>query len=67
MELFPLVEPTLFGPPSIEDWKIKFSKQYQRGRHCGKPQGKAAVWAEVRGSSVVEILGRAEWVQKGDR
>ena len=26
-----------------------------------KPQGKAPIWAEVKGSSIVRILDRAEW------
>jgi len=59
--LFPLIEPTLFGPPDIDRWKAEFVKHYQRGFWCGKPQGKAPVWAEVNGSRIERILGRAEW------
>jgi len=61
MELFPLIEPTLYGPPDIKEWKAEFVKRYQRGYWCGKPQGKAPIWAEVKGTSIEKILGRAEW------
>ena len=61
MELFPLVEPTLVGQPDIEKWKAEFVKRYKKGCWCGKPQGKAPIWAEVKGNSIVRILGRAEW------
>lgn len=61
MELFPLVESTLYGPPDIGQWMIEFAKRYQRGSWCGKPQGKSPVWAEVRGNRIEKILGRAEW------
>ncbi|KKN74455.1 hypothetical protein LCGC14_0390750 [marine sediment metagenome] len=64
MKLFPLVEPTLYGPPDIREWKREFVKRYQRGTWCGKPQGKAPIWAEVQGSSIERILGRAEWPNK---
>jgi len=76
-ELFPVVDPTLFGVE--EDWKEEerwmkeFAKRYQRGKWCGKPQGKAPIWCEVQGNDIVKILSRAEWprvpsgtkVQKG--
>lgn len=58
--LFPLAQ-SLYGPPDIEEWKAEFVKRYQRGLRCGKPQGKAPIWAEVKGSSIEKILGRAEW------
>ncbi len=61
MELFPLVDKPLFGKPDLEDWKGEFVKRYPCGRWGGRPQGKAPVWAEVQGSSVLKILGRAEW------
>ena len=61
MKLFPLVEPDMFDGTSIEKWKRKFVKQYQRGLHCGKPQGKAPVWAEMRNGTLERILTRAEW------
>lgn len=53
MELFPL------GTPDIEKWKMEFVKRYQRGCWCGKPQGKALIWAEVKGSYIKNILCRA--------
>ena len=63
MGMFPVVEPTLFGMDweQRERWMIEFAKRYQRGTWCGKPQGKALVWAEVKGTSIEKILGRAEW------
>jgi len=64
MELFPLVEPNLFGPPDLEKWKSEFVKRYKRGRWCGKPQGKAPVWAEIKGDRIERILSRAEWPVK---
>lgn len=63
MELFPLIEPTLYGPPDIKEWKAEFVRRYQRGLWCGKPQGKAPIWAEVKGTSIKKILGRAQWPQ----
>lgn len=59
MRLFPVCN-SLF-PISRKEWQEQFIKKYQRGKWCGKPQGKAAIWAEVKGSSIVKILGRAEW------
>lgn len=65
MELFPVIEKKLFD--TEEDWQQRemwmkeFAKRYQRGYWGGKPQGKAPIWAEVRGNSIVKILGRAEW------
>lgn len=69
MELFPVIEPTLFQEDwqQREKWMKKFAKRYQRGLRCGKPQGKAPIWAEVKGGSIVKILGRAEWsIKKGE-
>jgi len=60
MELFPSPK-TLFGNLSFDEWMQWFVKHYQRGLWCGKPQGKSAVWAEIRGDHIEEILGRAEW------
>ena len=65
MELFPLVEQPLFGQPNLDEWMKRFVKKYRRGTWCGKPQGKSPVWAEVQGSSIKRLLGRAEW--PGDR
>ena len=60
MKLFPIKNfATLF--PSEDDWMKGFAKQYQRGTRGGKPQGKAPVWAEVKGSQLVRILGKGEW------
>ena len=61
MSLFPIVEPNLFGPPDIEQWKAEFVRRYQRGLWCGKPQGKAPIWVEVKGDCIERILGRAKW------
>ncbi len=61
-ELFPLIGTTLF--PDIEEWKVEFAKRYQRGLWCGKPQGKAPIWAEVKGTCIEKILGRAEWPKR---
>lgn len=64
MELFPLVEPSLFGPPRLDEWMAEFVKQYQRGYWCGKRQGKSPIWAEVEGSRIKKLLGRAEWPKR---
>lgn len=61
MRLFS-VRNSLF-PVSRNQWEEEFVKNYTRGEHCGRPQGKAPIWAEVQGSSVVKILGRAEWTR----
>jgi len=60
MELFP-AEPALFGNMNIDEWMQWFVRNHHRGKWCGKPQGKSAVWAEIRGDNIEEILGRAEW------
>jgi hypothetical protein len=63
LDLFPLIDKPLFGPDwrDWERWKKEFVKKYQRGYWCGKPQGKAPVWAEVQGRYVQRILSRAQW------
>ena len=61
MKLYPLVEPMLYGPPDLDKWMAEFVRCYRRGTWCGKPQGKAPVWAEVEGTHIKRILGRAEW------
>lgn len=65
MELFPIVEPMLFNLKEDwqqrEKWMKEFAKRYQRGLWCGKPQGKSLIWAEIKGSRIERILGRAEW------
>ena len=66
MRLFPLVETTLFQDnySYVKKWKSKFVKQYHRGKWCGKPQGKAPVWAEVEGRKIVNILCKTQWPDK---
>lgn len=68
MELFPIIEGTLFGIgedwEERERWMKEFAKRYQRGCWCGKPQGKALIWANVKGSNIERILGRAEWPKR---
>ena len=65
MELFPIIEPTIFDIEQDwqkrERWMIEFARRYQRGYWCGKPQGKAPIWAEIKGNRIERILGRAEW------
>lgn len=61
LELFPLVDPMLFGEPDWDKWMAEFVKRYPRGRRHGKPYGKAPVWAEVDGSNIKRIVSRAEW------
>jgi len=60
MELFPS-EHSLFGKGDFDEWMQWFVKHHQRGKWCGKPQGKAPVWAEIEGDHIREILCRAEW------
>ena len=68
MRLFPVIEQTLFSLKDDwrerEKWMKGFVKRYQRGFWCGKPQGKSLIWAEVEGSHIRRILGRAEWPRK---
>lgn len=45
-------------PVSRNQWQEAFVKRYTRGKHCGRPQGKAIIWAEVQGSLVLKVLGR---------
>ena len=63
MELFPLVDKPLFPDWRYYDqWQEQFIKKYPaKTKWCGKPQGKAPVWALVKGGTVREILGRAQW------
>jgi len=65
LRLFPLLEANLFETQEEwrknEEWMKRFVKKYRRGTRCGRPQGKALVWAEVYGSRIVKILGKAEW------
>jgi hypothetical protein len=66
MEMFPVIDPTLFAMDwqQRERWMKEFAKRYQRGEWCGKPQGKALIWAEVKGHDIVKLLGKAEWAKK---
>jgi len=67
MRLFPLVDRPLFPDYRYyESWRRAFVKKYQRGLWCGRPQGKAPIRAEVRGSNIVKILGRAQWPKRKD-
>ena len=61
MELFPCGDRRLF-PLSQEEWMPLFARRYAlrhasgRARlHAGRIQGKAPVWAALRGASVVKI------------
>ena len=66
MKMFPVENPYLY-PLDDNKWMQLFAKQYQRGRWCGKPQGKAPIWAEVQGDSIKRILSRAEWPSEANR
>lgn len=67
MRLFPLVERSLFPDYQYyESWRREFVKKYQCGFWCGKPQGKAPIWAEVRGDTIIKILGRAQWTKNNE-
>lgn len=65
MRMFPVVEPSLFDVGEDwevrEKWMIEFAKYYQRGVWCGKPQGKAPIWVEVKENNIEKILGHAGW------
>jgi hypothetical protein len=71
MDLFPLVEPDLFGAAvTYEQWQIRFARAFccrhpdgRSRKHAGRIQGKAAVWAEFEGQGYGgfrRIIGRAE-------
>lgn len=66
MKMFPVKNPHSLFALDEDEWMQLFAKQYQRGKWCGKPQGKAPIWAEVCGGSVGRILGRAKWPRKID-
>ena len=56
MQMFPVDNPyPLLGPVSADEWMPLFARKHQRGLWCGKPQGKAAVWATVDNDRVLEI------------
>ena len=59
--LFPVTNPyPLFGPLNDGDWMLLFAHEYQRGRHCGVPQGKACAWAEVYRGRIMNLMPRDE-------
>jgi len=60
-ELFPVENPHPLYALDADEWMQLFAKQYQRGKWCGKPQGKAPIWAEVKDGSIERILSRADW------
>ena len=63
--LFPVTNPhPLFETIKDDEWMRRFARRHQRGRWSGRPQGKAAVWATVRGEHVEEILGLAQAREK---
>jgi hypothetical protein len=66
LRLFPLIDMPLFGfdYENLKLWKTKFIEKYKRGLWCGKPQGKALIWAEVKNRSNIKILCKAEWPNK---
>lgn len=65
--LFPVLAPDLFGHLDMHEWKQVFVRRYRRGFWCGKPQGKAPVWAEVEGDHIRRLISRAEWPGQSNR
>ena len=63
IKLFPVTEPTFI--PDHDQWQREFVKKNQKGLWCGKPQGKAPIWALIEGDYIIEILSRAKWPDKG--
>lgn len=64
MELFPVAEPTLFGPPTVGEWMEAFLKHFQREVRRGKPYASAPVWAEFRNGRLERIVERAKWPER---
>lgn len=71
MGLFPLCEsslfdqdqqPTWFGLNMPDEWMMRFVKLYRRGCWAGKPQGKAAIRAEMEGNRVTHIIDKVKWL-----
>ena len=68
MTLFPIASGDIDGPPlTYNEWMPLFAKvfccRHPDGtvrKHAGRIQGKALVWAEVRGDHVERIMGRAQ-------
>jgi len=69
MTLFPIAAGSLDGPPlTYEQWMPLFARVFccrnpdgKSRKHAGRIQGKALIWAEVRGDHVERIIGRARW------
>ncbi len=64
MELFPLIDPTLFGPGDFKIWMEKFAKRYKKGKPRNRRQGKAVIRCEVKGDQVVKILEVGQWLAR---
>lgn len=67
LELFPLVEPDIFTGYNFEKWKKEFVRRFPKGTHCGKPQGKAVIWAEVKGERIERLLRRDDWPMRREK
>lgn len=65
MQMFPVPNPHPLLPLSPYEWKPLFARHYQRGRHCRRPQGRAAIWADMRGDQVQRLLGPAQGARHG--
>jgi hypothetical protein len=65
MQMFPVDNPRPLLPLDHYEWMPLFAERYRRGTWCGKPQGKAPVWAEVKGGRVLRIIERAQWPDVG--
>ena len=64
LELFPFVEPVLFGTPNEKKWMGGFVKRFKKGKWGGRWQGKTPVWVEVKGCNITKIIERVEWPRK---
>ncbi len=65
MDMFPVDNPRPLFQLEHREWMPLFVKKYQRGKWCGKPQGKAAVWARVYGGQLREIIEPVSWPSGG--
>ncbi len=59
--LLPIENPRPLIPLHHQDWMRLFVKKYERGKWCGRVQGKAAVRARIVGGQVREIIESVEW------
>jgi len=58
--LFPTgPRPLLAEADRPDDWMPRFARMHARGTRAGKPQGRALVWATVKGDVVVSVEGNA--------